>query len=186
VALRPCGAAGSQSQEKTMIPSRRCLVLSVALAVWLTFVVRLGAVAPEIKDDGKFFSAEAIKKANEQIREICRKFDKDLLIETYPTPPAGDLDKVKNLSREERTKYFRKWAEERVKERVVNGVYVLICKDPTFLYVDVTSKAQAVFSVKNGLKVRDLLVAAFSEKRFDEGLAEAVRFVQEKLEKSSK
>ena len=47
------------------------------------------AAVPEIKDDGKFFGAETIKKVNDIIRKIHDEDHKDLLIETYATVPGG-------------------------------------------------------------------------------------------------
>src|SRR5438270_5200805 len=75
-----------------------------------------GAVAPETRDLGKFFSADAVKKADVQIREIFRKHDLDLLIETYATVPADQAEKVKGLDNTGRGEFFTKWAGERVKE----------------------------------------------------------------------
>src|SRR5262249_39045409 len=117
-------------------------VVLVALAALLAVTAGAGAVAPEVKDTGKFFSEDAIKKANDQIREIARKYDRDLLVETYESVPSGDVDKVKNMSKDEVNTYFRKWAEDRAQARVVNGAYVLICKEPKYLYVEITPKAK--------------------------------------------
>src|SRR5437879_4405355 len=96
------------------------------VAVGLVVVGWAGAVAPDIKDDGKFFSPEAVKKANELIRDIAARSDRDLLIETFATVPAKDLDRVKAMSAKEKTEYFHQAAVERAKFRVVNGIYVLI------------------------------------------------------------
>src|SRR5262245_15155513 len=108
-----------------------CLVVAAA---------RAAAVAPEVKDEGKFFSADAVKKANEQIREIAHKHERDLLIETFAAVPAEQADKVKGMSREERGKFFDTWARERAERAVVNGVYILICKEPTYIQVELSPK----------------------------------------------
>src|SRR5690349_13554669 len=98
----------------------RWAVPPLVYAVLLAGAGRAAAVAPEVKDEGKFFSADAIKKANEQIHELTRKTGKDLLIETYATVPTDQVEKVKAMSREERARFFRSWAEERVRTAVVN------------------------------------------------------------------
>ena len=65
------------------------------------------AVPPIIKDDGKFFSAEAVKKANEEIRDITRKFGRDLLVETFATVPADQAERVKTINADERDRFFQ-------------------------------------------------------------------------------
>src|SRR5690349_714442 len=74
----------------------RWAVPPLVYAVLLAGAGRAAAVAPEGKDEGKFFSADAIKKANEQIHELTRKTGKDLLIETYATVPTDQVEKVKS------------------------------------------------------------------------------------------
>jgi hypothetical protein len=163
------------------VRSTGMLVLAVALAV----AARAHAVAPEIRDEGKFFSPEAVKKANEQLRDIYRKYGKDVLIETLASIPADHLEKVKAMSDKDKTAYFRKQVLDRVKERVVNGIYILVTKEPKYLYVDITPKARNVFDREFYDRVRELLFANFGENRFDEGLAAALKAAHEKLEKSA-
>jgi uncharacterized membrane protein YgcG len=163
----------------------RWVVGLIALSLCLVLVAGANAVAPVVKDDAKLFSAEAVKKANEQIREIYQKFDRDLLVETYASVPADDVEKVKKMDKEERAKYFQKWAIERAKETVVNGVYVLICKEPTYLYVEVTPKARKVFNEKAMQKLRELFLGELREKRFDDALLGAAKMVQETLAKKT-
>src|SRR5262245_25718338 len=162
-------------------PGRR-LALSLFPLAWLTAAAWPAAVTPEIKDDGKFFSAEAVKKANEQIRELYRKAARDLLIETYAAVPADDVEKVKNLQRDERDKYFEKWAKQRVEARVVRGVYVLICKQPQYLYIEYTRDSGFDNATRD--RLREIFFSEFRGERYDAGLAAAVRFVQERLGKT--
>jgi S1-C subfamily serine protease len=139
-----------------------------------------------VKDGGKFFSDDAVKKSNEGIKEIEKKYERDLLIETFATVPGGEAEaaKVKAMSRDDRAAYFRKWARERLKEEQVNGVYILACKEPSHLVVEVPARAQAVLGDNAGKELADLLLARFREKKYDDGLAEAVKLVSEKLAKS--
>jgi uncharacterized membrane protein YgcG len=150
-------------------------------AAWLVLAGRAAAVAPEIKDEGKFFSPEAVKKANEQIREIFRKTDKDLLIETFPSVPSDQVDRVKRMSREEKVEFFRKWAQERAQRAVVNGVYILVCKDPTYFRIEVSGKGRGAFDSKAVNKLEEGILSEFRDKRFDEGLMAAVKFVGERF-----
>jgi uncharacterized membrane protein YgcG len=157
---------------------------AVIVVAWLALVGRAAAVAPEIRDEGKFFSADAVKKANEIIRDIYKKYGKDLLIETFPSVPAADKDKVKTMTNDEKKTYFRKWAIQRAEHAVVRGVYILVCKEPTRLETLVARQVRSVFDEKADKKLREILLADFRNKRFDEGLLAAVKFVQETFEKA--
>lgn len=157
------------------------ITLCVALLACGSFVPHAGAVAPVVNDRGKFFSSDAVKKANEAIRELYLNDNKDLLVETYEGVPAENADKVKAMSREERLKFFKKWAETRAEQRLVRGVYILICKEPTMIYVEVTPKARSVFNEAAQTKLRDKLVEDFRAKNYDGGLGNAVKFVKDKL-----
>jgi S1-C subfamily serine protease len=136
-----------------------------------------------VKDGGKFFSDDAVKKANEGIKEIEKKYDHDLLVETFATVPGGEAEaaKVKAMSKDDRAAYFRKWARELLKEEQVNGVYVLACKEPSHLVVEVPARAQAVLGDNAGKELADILLTRFREKKYDDGLAEAVKFVSDRL-----
>ncbi|MFO0826387.1 MAG: hypothetical protein U0792_25255 [Gemmataceae bacterium] len=67
------------------------------------------------KDEGKFFSEEAWAKVNAAAEKLLKEKGLDLQIETFATPPKLDAEKVKAMSRDERTKFFREYAQEHVK-----------------------------------------------------------------------
>jgi uncharacterized membrane protein YgcG len=161
------------------------IVLWIALIVVMAVPGGAAAVAPEIKDDAKFFSPEAVKKANADIREIMRRYGRDLLIETFPSAPADRLAKVKEMSSEDRAKFFHTWAVERAEAAVVNGVYILVCKDPAHVRVEITPKARSVFNERAYDKLTEILLNDFRAKRFDEGLEAAVRFVRQRWEEDA-
>jgi len=162
-------------QDRRIVP-----VTALALAFLLADVAC--AVAPVIKDDGKFFSPEAVKKANEVIREIAKKYQKDLLIETFEKVPDAQAERVKAMSREERNKFFQNWAEDREDIAVVNGIYILVCKQPPQLNIVVTAKTRSSFDQQAYEKLREILIKKFAEKKYDDGLQAAVEFVRSKFE----
>src|SRR5947209_3815693 len=83
---------------------------------------------PAIKDDGKFFKAETLEKANKKIREIYENYKKDVVVETIESLTA---DQEKLLKEEGKTKFFAKLALDRSKVVGVNGIYIVLCKKPT-------------------------------------------------------
>jgi uncharacterized membrane protein YgcG len=155
--------------------------LPFSLALFAFIAGNVLAVAPTVQDGGKYFSPEAIKKADEQLRELYAKNHWDLLVETFESAPADQLEKVKAMSKAEREKFFQSWARTRVEQRAVNGVYVIVCKDPTYIYVEVTPKAIRALDAASAKKLKDRLIADFSANKFDEGLAATVKLVREKL-----
>src|SRR5438105_2640788 len=84
--------------------------------------------ARTVQDEAGLFSPTAVQKANAEIADIKRLYNKDLLIETFATARAG-IDKVDLKDRQAKRRFFVDWALERAKNNLVNGVYVLICKD---------------------------------------------------------
>jgi hypothetical protein len=132
-----------------------------------------------IRDEAKFFSPEAIQKANQDIALIAHRYGRDLLIESYPSVPADDVDRVKAMSAKERLDYFRDWAHKRTQAEKLNGVMILICRSPGTLYVNVSQHAKGVVTGAEEKAIHDALLTAFREKKYDDGLADAVRLVRE-------
>jgi uncharacterized membrane protein YgcG len=140
-------------------------------------------VAPEIRDDGKFFSPAAVKKADETICDIYRRHDRDVLIETIASVPAADLEYVKAMDASQRAGYFLKWAKERSAARVVNGAYILLCKEPRHLLVGVDEKQPHKFPTGTREAIEKTLMTEFREGRFDQGLEQALKLIEERLAK---
>jgi S1-C subfamily serine protease len=132
-----------------------------------------------IHDEAKFFSPEAVQKSNQEIALIAHRYGRDLLIETYPSVPADDADRVKAMDAKERLDYFRDWAHKRTRTERLNGVMILICRSPSTLYVNVSEKAHGVVTRDEEEALHAALLTAFKEKKYDDGLIEAVRLVRE-------
>lgn len=163
--------------------SRRARFAVALSLTWLALSSgTAGAVAPVIHDAGEFFSADVVKKANEQIRELFRMHQRDLLVETFKAPPDADAEKVKNMSREEREKFYEKWAKERAEAAAVRGVYILITKQPSFLQIEVSPDFRSVVDTQALNRLRSMLLNDFRDKHFDAGLDEAIKFMRVKLE----
>ena len=129
----------------------------------------------ESKDGAKLFGADAWKQVQPAAERLLKEKNVDFLIETFDTPPKGDAEKVKAMSAADREKFFRDLVRERIKFLKLSGAYVLVCKSPTYLYVDVTDDSG--FPAETSKKVREALLSAFKEKKFDDGLAKAVQIV---------
>ena len=132
-----------------------------------------------IRDEAKFFSPDAVQKANQEIALIAHRYGRDLLIETYSTVPTDDAERVRAMNADDRLKYVRGWARKRTQAERLNGVMILICRSPSILYVNVSEKARSVVTKAEEASIHAALLAAFRGKKYDDGLAEAVRLVRE-------
>jgi hypothetical protein len=127
------------------------------------------------KDDGKFFGPDTLKKAQAASERLFKEKNTDFVVETYDAPPKGDPEKLKTMSAEERRKFFNGLAVERAKELKVTGMYVLVTRNPSFLYVEVPTSG--VFKEEDVKKVQAAFINNFRDKKFDAGLDEAVKAV---------
>jgi hypothetical protein len=147
------------------------------LAAWLVLAGPARAVyPPPVKDEAKLFSAEALEKANKKVREVYQTYRKDLVIETYPAVPA-DLEK--KFKEKKKAEFFEEWAQARAKELGVNGVYVLICKNPTYLQIEMDPETRKkAFTPRDRERLRAKMIEALREKKFDTGLLEWAEIVE--------
>jgi hypothetical protein len=152
------------------------------LAALLAFPISALALTPEVRDDAGFFKPETVEKANAILKEIKKDKKKDLLIETFRQAPRGKWEEeAKSSDAKEKDKFFQEWALERARKEEVNGIYVLICKDPPYIKVAVGNKTRKEFTDDERDHLGKILVDRFKKKEYDDGLLEAVRYVQSKL-----
>jgi uncharacterized membrane protein YgcG len=167
--------------------ARRALWPAVLLFLYVVLAVAAPALAvvPEVQDGAGFFKPETIAKVNDAVAEIGKKHHKDLLIETYATVPADKVEAVKAMDKEARTKFFQEWARSRGIKRQVNGVYVLITKEPGHIQVEVGDRTErAAFTAKDRDHLRDILTEAFKKKEYDSGIVDAAQFVAKTLDEN--
>jgi uncharacterized membrane protein YgcG len=163
---------------------RRCRMAAV-LAGWLALAGPAAAVfPPPVKDEAKFFSAEALERANKKIRQLYTDFACDVVVETVPAVPADMEAKYKELGRD---KFFLQWAGNRARELGVNGVYVLVCKSPGRVEVFLNGPAsKRLFGAGARDQIVNKMLGPFRDKKFDEGLAAALDFIEATLKKAAK
>lgn len=164
-----------------MLVSPRWALLPALVAGWLLLANPVSAITPQVKDDGGFFSAGTVAKADQTIREIKQRFNKDLVIETYKTPKMG-ADEVKKMTKEARERYYENWAKTRAEELSVDGILVIITKEPGHVQVGVGPETRKrAFTLGNKDELGRLLLNKFKEKQYDEGLLQGVQFVRTTL-----
>jgi uncharacterized membrane protein YgcG len=154
-----------------------CLFLAMAAAE---------AVAPEVKDKAHFFQDETIRKLDNIARQTARDSGRDFVVETVLSVPVDQKEKVKAMSAAERTRFFSNWCADRAEVTVTHGVYILICKDPAHLALDITKDSQAAFGKEGHDKMLADLLKVFQEKHFDEGILAAAEFARERFAAAKK
>lgn len=137
--------------------------------------------AAGIVDSAKFFSPDAVAKAQHDIELIVHRFGRDLRIETFAQVSESEREGLRRLSADDRAKFFREWAQNRAHREGVNGVMILICRDPSYIYVNVSESARGVISGEEEKRIRETLLSKFRERQFDDGLAAVVRMVREAM-----
>ena len=159
--------------------SLRSLLPALVLCSLVSARPALAVYPPPIKDDGKFFSREALDKADKKIKEIYNRFGKDVVVETFPAIPAALEEKYKELGRK---KFFTDWAQARARDLGVNGLYILITKEPSHLQVEVNNKTEIkAFTTDDRDRLVRGLLAKFKEKKFDDGLIEGLDYIEKTM-----
>jgi uncharacterized membrane protein YgcG len=161
-----------------MSPLVRWAATPAILTGWLLTAGSAWA-APEIKDEAGFFKAETLKKANAMLQEIERKHKRDLVIETFKSVPAGMEAKATSKDNQVKTQFYEEWSRDLAREAHVNGVFVLMTRNPGHVEIVVgTETSHKLFTQEDRKKLQEILAGKFRERQFDEGLLEGITFVQ--------
>src|SRR5437868_2470306 len=149
-----------------MVPTARWAVIPALLVVWLGSAGSAPAAAPEVKDGAGYFKPETVKQANDMIRDIEKRYRKDLLIETFAHAPAGMEEKAKAADHRQ---FFHNWARKRASDSAINGIYILICKEPPYIQPEIgTETLKRDFTKANRDHLVSHLLQRFKDKKYDE------------------
>ena len=163
-----------------MRPITRHVLLLTVLLVYPT-----AAPAQEIGvwDGAGLFKPETIRKANEQIEQIRRRFHTELLIETVKPLSAEQTKQLKGMDSVARGRFFADLAQKQAREAGAKGIYVWISKSPPRAEVVLGPEvAEDRFTPKDAEQLRDRLTGRRFEKQPDRELLRAVSFVHETLD----
>ena len=89
------------------------------------------------------------------------------------------IEKIKAMTPADRRKYYTELSEERVKEKSIKGVYVLVTKDPRALMVQVTQDSPVTYPKGFGDTVYQALAGEFEKEKFDDGLRKVMDLVRD-------
>ncbi len=158
--------------------------LAVALAAFLLAATSTPAAVSEVTDHAGLFAPESIKRAAAILQDIKRDHNQDVVIETYPGIPAdrqAAWEAEKN-DPEKRTHFFAEWGRERFRTLNVNGIYLLITKDPSHFQMDVGNVTVALaFTMENRDRLDEIVVARLRKRDYDGGLLAGVEYVRQAM-----
>src|SRR4051812_37341679 len=107
------------------------------LAVLIACCVPGPAFGEGVRDDAQLFRPQTLAEANKVIARIEREHGKRVLVETYPSLCRLRGEGQDLAKKDVRDAVFKQWAEDRCRAENLDGVYVLICKDPKYVLVTV-------------------------------------------------
>ena len=165
------------NQEKTMLKRPTVITLSLLFATFFgTAITATGSGG--VRDSGDFFSEAAIKEATRKIFEIESQFKKELVVETFADIPEEVQRGVDLTDKPALNKMFEQWTVKEAKQSRVNGIYILISKEPAHLQIVVGNDTQnKAFTAKDREKLAGLMLNKLRTKKNDEALLECVQFV---------
>src|SRR5262245_18177079 len=142
----------------------------VLTATFLLGLLSLGsraqAAVAEVRDEAHFFSDHAVAQANEIIKEIKQQHKKDLLIETIHQVPEDKRDEANSSDAKVKGHFFANWAIQRARAEGVNGIYVLITREPGHVEVAVGNQTHKVFSNEERHRLSQLLLTHFRREEY--------------------
>jgi hypothetical protein len=128
--------------------------------------------ARSVKDEAKLFSEKGIEKANSVIAKIKDKHHKDLWIETLEKLPDNEKP--------------AKWAQKRVEDAGMDGVYIVITTKPKHFefYVSNKTRDSGLFTIADRDELIKILKGNLGKKN-DEALLKVANYTLEALNKRS-
>ena len=156
---------------------KHCVLLGV-LAALLSGASVTQAQNGAIRDTAAFFSEAAKSEAGRSLTEIGRRFRKDLVIETYREIPETVRQGVDLKDKPAVSRMFEQWTVQQARQLRVNGIYVLLTKEPAHLQVVVGNETQNnAFTLRDRDALAGLMLGKLRNQQNDAALLEGVNFV---------
>jgi len=157
----------------------RRIVLPCLLVGLLGGALAAGGYAPAVRDDAGFFAPDTARKVNEEVGALKKQFGVDVRVETVARVPTAVIDRVRDMDAAQKSEYFSAWAQDKARAAGIDGVFILLCKQPGHVQIEIGKETQQqAFTLEDRGKLRDLMLARFKAKEFDGGLLAGIGFVR--------
>jgi uncharacterized protein len=135
-----------------------------------------------VRDQAGFFSESAKSAATRMISEIQTTLKREVVIETFRDIPAEVRRGVDLQDKAAVNKVFESWSVQRARELGIQGVYVLLTREPAHLQVAVGNQTQRqAFTVADRNALANRMLERLRAKQYDDALIAGVGFVRDTL-----
>ena len=156
------------------------------LRVWISLVATIWFAATafcQVKDSALIFRPDTAKKASSLIASIAKKHKQAVHVETFVAVPKDQIAAVAKMSDAEKSTFFNAWGRERMADLKSEGLHVLICRSPGYLQVTSGPELEKVgFGGDDSDSLTGKYLAQAKMKKIDEGLLEAIAFLDARLQ----
>ncbi len=169
--------------------ARTVLLLAAGLSLALPGRVAAATQPGGVQDGAGLFSAEVVRRADQEIQEISRLYHKNLRVETFRSPSALKTWILGLKKPESRSRFYEDWARELARKAGPDSLVILVCREPAPLQVEVAAgrhlNAKAL-PAEDRNRIRDALLAGLNGGDNDQALLTAVHRVRETLKATQK
>ena len=156
----------------------RRLFLPALAATLLLGTAGARAAAGGIQDDGAFFSEFAKVNATGTIKDVAARLHKDIAVQTFASVPDDMKAAVLQSDKAATNRGFSQWAEQLARSKGVNGVLILLVKQPAHLQVVVgTDTLRQAFTLTDRVTLIQRMLEQLRNKKNDDALIDAVNFI---------
>lgn len=149
-----------------------------ALAATLLLGTAGARAAGGIQDDGAFFSEFAKVNATGTINDVSTRLHKDIAVQTFAAVPEDMKATVIHPDKAATNRGFSQWAEQLARTKKVNGVFILLVKQPAHLQVVVgTDTQRQAFTLTDRVTLIQRMLEQLRNKKNDDALIDAVNFI---------
>ncbi len=156
----------------------RRFFLPTLAATLLLGTAGVRAAVGGIQDDGAFFSDFAKVNATGTINEVATRLHKDIVVQTFAVVPDDVKQTVLQADKSAPNRGFTQWAEQLARSKKVNGVLILLVKQPAHLQVVVGTETQRVaFTLHDRETLVQRMLEPLKHKKNDDALIDGVNFI---------
>lgn len=160
-----------------MIPFPKTVLLFTAAMVLLLRTPAVHAGLGGIQDNGGFFSEQARAEASRLIGEVERSLKKDIVVETFKEAPESAKNGANLADKAAANRFFEQWAQKQAGEQRVNGIYILLVKQPAHLQVVVGNQTlKQAFTAGDREALVSTMLTRLRVRQNDAALLEGVQF----------
>lgn len=157
---------------------------------WVAVALLFGSVgfaAPGIQDHAGLFSSEAKAEVAKVMSDLHKRTGRDLFVETFGEIPSKWGGGVDLKDRAAAHSMYERWAGNQARDGRVNGVYVLIVKQPGHLHSVVGNETlKNAFSMADRDELIKTMMTRLKEKNFDGALRDGASFVSRTISRNLK